>query len=1415
MATIYISGDPREFGSYLQTLRERLRDHGHNARTRDELEEDGKATLLQRIDDGVLKSDAVLCLMGERFGAEPPDKEREARGGERRSYTQWEYVLAKRYDKPVHVYYADDEAPLDVPNDEAKDLTKLQEGFLAEEVVAKGVACIPFRDQANLVAQVLQLETSWPKPKQVTLQNPYVGLRRFEEKDRDRFVGRDGLVQQVLSEIETHRFTALVGQSGAGKSSLVRAGVIPAWRKKHPEGKVIVFQPDRDPFASLSSALSLAGFDEGRVRLAAEPSEGMFRDLRRGSPRATDPMGLRAKPATEPWLIFVDQFEDICTRPGHSLDDQECIRRFVAALEDMVKADDAGITILVALRDDFFGCLRSYPGLYPLIDTRLIRVASPHGGELRTIIEARARANGVKVEEGLTSTMLADMDECGGGLPLLEDTLAHLWETEAQAGMPSGALRAETYRKIGGVAGCLSVRMAQYLQQKSPEQQRMVQNLMLALVGIQNFGGLVHSFSRPLPQSELLERGGKGSQELVRELISQAKVLCSAEEANPFDPIVELGHEALIRGWDALAKWLAMSREALDLRDQLAQSAKTWDRLRAGSKAQVGSAVLWRGGKLARAVECNRVDPVAKQSEFERIGGLDLLDQDFLKASVQRETRVRNWVRRIAVAACLTLLAGTGTWIFLAKQSLAAREQMRNTDLETKLGAAQAQAALGWLSRAKSAPASTDAAFYAARAVGFEGAGKPETGEATDEWFARLLPVDDWGKARASEALHLVGAAPLPFVWAAPGSAKPAAGDRGSSGGAAVAWSPDGEFFASGGPEAAVVLWKVQSGEVAKKMEGHAGAVTCLAFSPDGTLLASGGADKTVRLWKLPEGAPVAKWTGHSGWVGALAFRPDGVQLASGGYDETVKIWDVAKGEEIAAHSGDLGFVYSVAFSPDGALLAAGGERESVQIWEAEGGKARHLLKGHTRSINALAFSPKGRLLATGSSDQTVRLWDVASGTERAALTGHAAATLAWGAGGQLLATGGADHTIRVWNVEDRRQEAVLSGHAAEVTGVAWDPANTHLLSADRTGNLRLWMVPRPAASKTPTPSRDLVRYLKEGWAQFDPETGDLVWKHPAQPLAYQEALIDPASWVGILRGPEDEAAKKRRLFRAALAAKDWSAAILLASELTPEQRQEADEFFSAAARSLVEDVKDAETAGYARLRIEQARALVAWHPVWKEFDPDSAVPVETLVATVIKPPQEEPKPQAETPVTGQQPVPGADMAAGPGSAPLAAEAAPADGSPPALRAQVISPPADQLASTEPTSYVVQAGDNPFVIAKKHGITMEELIQYNKIKDPKRLQIGTELKIPPGAGIKPVEEAPPPPPPEPEDPTFTYHTVRAGENPNIIAKKYRVAEWDLMKLNAIEDPSKLQIGARLKIPKNVLKSASKTKRPSN
>ena len=166
-------------------------------------------------------------------------------------------------------------------------------------------------------------------------------------------------------------------------------------------------------------------------------------------------------------------------------------------------------------------------------------------------------------------------------------------------------------------------------------------------------------------------------------------------------------------------------------------------------------------------------------------------------------------------------------------------------------------------------------------------------------------------------------------------------------------------------------------------------------------------------------------------------------------------------------------------------------------------------------------------------------------------------------------------------------------------------------------------------------------------------------------------------------------------------------------------------------------------------------------------------------------------------------------MAAGP-----APEAAPADGSPPALRAQVISPPADPPASTEPTSYTVQAGDNPFVIAKKHGITMEELIQYNKIKDPKRLQIGTELKIPPGAGIKPAEEAPPPPP-EPEDPTFTYHTVRAGESPNAIAKKYHVAEWDLMKLNAIEDPSKLQIGARLKIPKNVLKSAPKTKRSPN
>lgn len=1408
MATIYISSDPKEFGTYREAVRERLRDHGHKARTRDELETGSKATLLQQVDDAILKSDAVLCLMGERYGTEPPEKEREARGGERRSYTQWEYLLAKRYDKPVHVFYADDEAPLDVPNDEGKDFTKLQETFLAEEIVSKGIACKAFRDQADLVKQVLQLQTAWPQAREVTLQNPYVGLRRFEEKDRDRFFGRDHLVQELLTQIESHRFTAVVGQSGAGKSSLVRAGVIPAWRKDHPDGKVIVFQPDRDPFGSLSGALALGGFDPGRVKLASDPSECVFRDLRRGSSRASDPLGMRSKPASEPWLIFIDQFEEICTRPGHSLDEQECIRRFVASLEDAVRLDDPAVTILVALRDDFFGCLRSHPGLYPLLDSRLVRVAIPDGRALRTIIEAPARTHGARFEDGLVSTLLADMEESGGGLPFLEDTLAQLWEAETGRGLESGVLKAETCQNLGGVRSSLARRMDRYLQAKTPEEQRSVQNLLLALVGIQSFAGTIHTFSRPLPRSELLEKGGRGSQELLRELIADLKILVAAEEANPFDPMVELAHESLIRGWDRLERWVAGTREALELRQQLTYSAQIWQRLRADPKPKSRQikALLWQGGRLARALECDRVEPLSKQSEFERIGGLGLMERDFLKASEQRMTRAHKLVHRLTVAACTALLAASGAWIFFARKELAAREQMRNTDLESKLAEARKEASMGWLARARAEGATTEAAFYAARAIGFQGAGI-EAGAAPDGRFPRWLPADEAGQAKATEALRLVSLSPLPFVWSSPAPVPPApAAPDQQSAGAAVAWSPDGKWFASGGPGAAVALWDARQGEPARKLEGHQGPVTCLAFSPDGTLLASGGTDKSVRLWKVPSGEPAAACQGHSGWIGAVAFRPDGLQLASGGYDETVRIWDVATGKETAVRSGDLGFVYSVAFHPDGSLLAAGGEHEAVQIWTADSGTLRNSLKGHSRSVNCLSFSPDGQHLATGSSDQLVKVWDLESGQARETLSGHAGGvtSLAWSASGDRLASASADHKIRVWNLKTGAQEAVFAGHDAEVSSLAWDPASTLLLSAGRlAGDLKLWVVPpagaTPAeiAGKGPPP-RNLARFVEGGWAQFDAATGDLVWKLQPQGLAYQEDLLHPDSWIGILRQAPDDAARTRALFRAALSARDWAAAILLARDVPPEQRQTADELTGLAARSLVEAATQAVSPGMARLRIEQGRALVAWHDTWKEFDPDPSVAVDSLVAKVKPPPPEPKKPEetlaSATPVPGGEGAPANGAMTGPNG-----EASPADGSAPegaaALRATVIG----QAPASQPTVHVVQAGDNPFTIAKKYGISMEEIMKFNQIKDPRRLQIGTELKIPAGAAVQPVVEAPEPPP-EPEDPNFRYHSVRSGENPSIIARKYRVTERDLMKINDIDDPSKLQIGQRLKIP---------------
>ncbi|MFI2546614.1 hypothetical protein ACH5AJ_21860 [Streptomyces rochei] len=300
-----------------------------------------------------------------------------------------------------------------------------------------------------------------------------------------------------------------------------------------------------------------------------------------------------------------------------------------------------------------------------------------------------------------------------------------------------------------------------------------------------------------------------------------------------------------------------------------------------------------------------------------------------------------------------------------------------------------------------------------------------------------------------------------------------------------TSFSPDGRTLATASYDRTVRLWDVSDPArpepLGKPLTGHTSWVSTAVFSPDGRTLASASDDGTIRLWDVsdpaaprPLGDPLP---GHGGTVYLLAFSPDGRTLASAHDDHAVRLWDVAapdRPRELGALTGATAAVRSVAFSPDGRTLAAGGDDETVRLWDVtDRDRPRTVgepLTGHTGLIHSVAFSPDGRTLASGAADDTVRLWDVTDPHDASRigspLTGHTGPvwSVAFSPDGDMLAASSADSTASLWNVSDPAYPSQigveLAGSSGEMYALGFSPDGRTLATGSGDSKVRLWSLP-------------------------------------------------------------------------------------------------------------------------------------------------------------------------------------------------------------------------------------------------------------------------------------------------------------------------------------------------------------------
>ncbi len=275
----------------------------------------------------------------------------------------------------------------------------------------------------------------------------------------------------------------------------------------------------------------------------------------------------------------------------------------------------------------------------------------------------------------------------------------------------------------------------------------------------------------------------------------------------------------------------------------------------------------------------------------------------------------------------------------------------------------------------------------------------------------------------------------------------------------AVAFSPDGQWLATGDASGEIRLWQVADGRQLMTCKGHSGWVRSVAFSPDGSILASASSDQTIRLWAVASGQCLTELRQHSSWVRSVAFSPDGTTLASGSGDNTINLWDVDTGECLRTLSGHSNWVWSVAFSPDGQYLASGSEDKTLKLWDINTGECWQTLEGHTLWVRSVAFSPDGATLASGGGDNTVKLWDRETGDCVQTLAGHShrVRSVMFSPQGGMLASGSGDYTVKLWDITTGQCLRTLYGHSNRLEAVAFSPDGVMLASVGEDRTMRLW----------------------------------------------------------------------------------------------------------------------------------------------------------------------------------------------------------------------------------------------------------------------------------------------------------------------------------------------------------------------
>jgi WD40 repeat protein/serine/threonine protein kinase len=898
-------------------------------------------------------------------------------------------------------------------------------------------------------------------------ENPYKGLRAFQVVDARDFFGRENLTQCLIARLgektPDSRFLAVVGPSGSGKSSVVKAGLIPAlWRGDLPGSDrwfVVELVPGTRPLDELEVALT---------RVAANQADHLREHLERDEYGLLRTAGLILPDDGSELVIIIDQFEELFTLVT-SEDDR---LRFLHLIQAAVTDPHSRVRVIITLRADFYDRPLHYPEFGLLVRNRLETVLPLSADELEAAITKPAERVGVSFEPGLVASITAEVYYQPGVLPLLQYTLTELFEQRERRTLTTAA-----YKYLGGTVGALAKRAEEIFDEQDKAGRTAIRQMFLRLVSIDE---RAEETKRRVHRAELLSiTTAEDVMDEVIETYAAYRLLTLDHDPISRRPTVEMAHEAILHEWTRLRIWLDESRHDIRQQRLLAAAADEWQ------GAGKDLSFLLHGARL------EQFEAWAEETEL----ALTLSERDFLRTSLeyrsreeeieherqQHELRLTQQAaeaarqaetsQRRAANRLRYLVAGLGVFLivaFILSAFALSTRSMAETQRDRAKAEAMVKSSLVLAQKAEKAylRGETDLALaFALQAVDME---SPP--------YESVLTYRDVALGHGTRAVFREHVNAVEDV----------------------AISPDGKYALSGGcmdmpcSSSEIILMNLEENRVVYRREAHDGPLLALAFSPDGSVALSGGVNGEILLWDVQDGTILHQYEARSG-IQDLAFTPaktdeNARSFVSASTDGRLTLWDLETGDILRVFGpdnpdtpdieGHTAAVNAIDFHPDGSQLVSASEDMTLILWDFDTGSIIHHMQGHTMSVLAVKFVPDGHIILSGSSDVTIRQWDPATGEEitpfDAPVLGTVYCLETMPDNETVLACREAD--IRFWNLSQWEETYSLKDGLATDDGVLLSldlsADGQRLIAGTSSGTVRVWNLER---------TKELRRFKTDG----------------------------------------------------------------------------------------------------------------------------------------------------------------------------------------------------------------------------------------------------------------------------------------------------------------------------------------------